>query len=160
MFRATLVLTAAALCLMLSACDQASTTPAATVKIGALQYEGAWIREAPPGMQMMAGYVTIQNNSEKDIVILSAASEAFMDIEMHKTEVTDSTARMIEQENLPIPAGGSLELRPGGYHLMLMMPSTPLKVGDKVKLDFSLEGGSTNNVEFKVLKAPGKGGEH
>lgn len=158
MFRTTLVVTAA-LCSMLSACDQAATTPA-TVKTGALQYEDAWIREAPPGMQMMAGYVTIQNNGDKDAVILSAASEAFMDIEMHKTEVTDSTARMIEQENLPIPAGGSLELSPGGYHLMLMMPSTPLKVGDKVKLDFSLEGGSTDNVEFEVLKAPGNGGEH
>jgi copper(I)-binding protein len=160
MFRATLVLTAATLFSVLSACDQASTTPVATAKTSALQYEDAWIREAPPGMQMMAGYVTIQNNSEKDFVILSTASEAFIDIEMHKTEVTDSTARMIEQENLPIPAGGSMELSPGGYHLMLMMPSTPLKVGDKVKLDFSLEGGSTDNVEFEVLKAPGNGGEH
>jgi len=160
MFRATLVLTAAALCSMLFACDQAATTPAATAKTSTLQYEDAWIREAPPGMQMMAGYVTIQNNSEKDVVILSAASEAFMDIEMHKTEVTDSTARMIEQENLPIPAGSSLELSPGGYHLMLMMPSTPLKMGDKVKIGFTLEGGSTNNVEFEVRKAPGKGGEH
>lgn len=160
MFRATLVLTAAALCSMLFACDQAATTPAATAKTSTLQYEDAWIREAPPGMQMMAGYVTIQNNSEKDVVILSATSEAFMDIEMHKTEVTDSTARMIEQESLPIPAGGSLELSPGGYHLMLMMPSTPLKMGDKAKIGFTLEGGSTNNVEFEVLKAPGKGGEH
>ncbi|RUM94143.1 MAG: hypothetical protein DSZ28_04665 [Thiothrix sp.] len=156
MFRATLVLTAVVLCSMLSACDQAATTPAPTVKTSALQYEGAWIREAPPGMQMMAGYVTIQNNNEKDIVILSAASETFMDIEMHKTEVTDSTARMVKQENLPIPAGGSLELSPGGYHLMLMMPSTPLKIGDKVKIDFTLKDGSTSSTEFKVLKSPGK----
>ncbi len=156
MFRVILMLVAV-LYPVLGACNPAA---ASNDKTHTLQYTDAWIREAPPGMQMMAGYVTIYNPGKQDVIILSAASNRFMDIEMHKTEITNGTARMVEQENLLIPAGGSLELSPGGYHLMLMMPSSPLKMNDKVNINFTMKDKSTDHVEFEVLKAKGNAGKH
>lgn len=143
-------------CLILASCGQQNSSPA-TGETEAIQFENTWIREAPPGMQMLAGYMTVRNNSDKDAAILSASSEAFAAIEMHKTEVVDGTARMIEQEKLLIPAGDSLELSPGGYHLMLMMPTAPLKAGHKVTINLQLEGGSTESIEYEVRNASGSG---
>jgi copper(I)-binding protein len=143
---------------MLSSCNQRE--PAVSSDTNVLQYDGAWIREAPPGMSMMAGYLNIRNNGDKDVAILSATSAAFMDIEMHKTKITDKTARMIKQERLLIPKGGGIELSPGGFHLMLMMPIKPLKEGDKVDIKFKRDAGFVDKVEFEVLKAVGHGNKH
>jgi copper(I)-binding protein len=143
---------------MLGSCNQ--QVAAVSDDANVLQYEDAWIREAPPGMSMMAGYLNIRNNGDKDVAIVSATSDAFMDIEMHKTEITDKTARMIEQERLLIPKGGEMELSPGGFHLMLMMPIEPLKEGDKVDVKFKQGAGLVDKVEFEVLKASGDGSKH
>lgn len=118
-----------------------------------LAAEGQWIREAPPGMQMMAGYTTLKNNTDKDIEVLGVESPAFNAIEMHTTKIIDGTARMIEQEKLLVPAHGSLTLAPGGYHLMLMMPAKLLKAGDHVNMVLFLNDKKQKTVDFEVKKA-------
>ncbi len=112
-----------------------------------------WIREAPPGMQMMAGYATLKNDTDKTIDVLSVESPAFKAIEMHTTKIVDGTARMIEQEKLTIPAHGELKLAPGGFHLMLMMPTKALKAGDHVQMTLFLNDKKQKTIDFEVKKA-------
>ncbi len=97
-----------------------------------LVIEDAWIREAPPNASMMAGYVTIKNNSEEVITLTSAISKQFHHVEIHRTIVENGVAKMRHQKELPIPAGESVKLEPGGYHFMLMHPESAVKADDEV----------------------------
>lgn len=96
--------------------------------------EGAWVREAPPNATAMAGYVTIKNNTDQTQILSSAISEQFKMVEIHRTIVENGVAKMRRQKDLPIPAGESLELEPGSYHLMLMKPKSAIKANDDVEI--------------------------
>jgi len=76
----------------------------------AFSTESAWVREAPPNAGAMAGYVTITNNTDHERVLVFAKSKQFNAVEIHRTIVENGVAKMRRQEDVPIPAGGSLEL--------------------------------------------------
>lgn len=117
-----------------------------------LDIEDQWVREAPPGMQMMAGYATLKNPTAKDIVVTSVQSPAFSDIEMHTTKIVDGIAKMEEQKTLIIPASGELKLAPGGFHLMLMMPKERYTEGRQLDMTLNIEGGESQTISFEVKK--------
>lgn len=101
--------------------------------------DNGWVREAPPNAGAMAGYVTINNNTEESRILTCASSKQFNAVEIHQTIVENGVAKMRRQENLPIPANGSLVLEPGSYHLMLMSPKTPFKEGDLITISLCLK---------------------
>lgn len=124
-----------------------------------LMVHEAWVREAPPTAKMLAGYMTLHNQSDKALDVVAVESPAFGAVEMHRSELHEGVARMVQQDKLTIPAGGSLELAPGGYHLMLMRPVTPLRAGDKVELRMQLSDGNVVTIEAPVRKASGANSE-
>jgi copper(I)-binding protein len=67
----------------------------------------------------------------------------------------DSTMEMVE--HLDIPPHGSVELAPGGYHLMLSQPMHAIKPGDKVKIVFEFAGGGELQTDFPVRPANASG---
>ena len=125
--------TSALIILLLTACNQNSSE--------SFSIENAWVREAPPNASMMAGYATIKNNTDKEQTLNLAKSKAFKMVEIHKTIIEDGVAKMRRQENLAIPAGGTLELKPGSYHLMLMHPNTALNTNDEITVTIGLQQG-------------------
>jgi copper(I)-binding protein len=114
--------------------------------------KNAWIADAPPTSTMFAGYLTIKNNSEKTVKLLTVSSPQFKLIEVHKTEIINNIARMIEQDQLPITNHQSVEFAPGGLHLMMMGPQTPIKLNDKIKLTLTFENNITTSITAKVQK--------
>ena len=66
-------------------------------------------------------------NPGPKIIIVGASSPQFEMVEIHRTEIVDGMARMIPQDRLPVPAGGSVTLEPGGLHLMLIQAKQPLQ---------------------------------
>jgi len=115
-----------------------------------LQIENAWSPEAPPVAKVMAGYMKINNLSNKDIKILSAKSDLFKHVEIHLTEMSDGMMRMIKQENLKIKAKGHIELKPGGLHMMLMGKLKPVKAGSVIAVTLTLDNGETITIKLKV----------
>ncbi|MEJ2114609.1 MAG: copper chaperone PCu(A)C [Gammaproteobacteria bacterium] len=113
--------------------------------------EGAWVREAPPNASAMAGYVTITNNSKQDHILTFAKSKQFNAVEIHRTIIKDGVAKMRRQDDLPIPAGGSLELKPGSYHLMLMSPKTTFKANDEITVTVCLKLDDDPKAEIKEV---------
>ena len=97
---------------------------------------------------MLAGYVTITNNSDQERILTSAKSKQFEMVEIHKTIVEDGVAKMRRQDDLAIPAGASLVLEPGSYHLMLMHPTGALKANDEVTVTVSLKSGESANADI------------
>lgn len=119
----------------------------------------AWIREAPPTATVLAGYMRIDNPGAQEQTITGVTSPRFERIEMHRTEVVDGVARMLPQEQLVVPAGGSLTLEPGGLHLMLIGPTEPVAAGDTVTLRLQLgDDGNCAWAEASVKRGDDAGG--
>lgn len=118
----------------------------------ALEVENAWIREAPPSAQMMGGFMTLKNDSDKPVTLVGLSSKAFPMIMMHKTVEEHGMSRMIKQDQVVIPAHGTLSFRPGSYHLMMTSPGKRLVAGDKVTLTLKFKSGKTMDVVYTVRK--------
>lgn len=116
--------------------------------------ENAWIREAPPGARAMAGYMVVKNTGNSDKVLVSAASDAFGEVMLHRTIVEGGMAKMVHQMAITIPAKGEISFEPNGYHVMLMAPKKPLKAGDKVEITLKFKDGESVKVVHEVRPAP------
>jgi len=115
-----------------------------------LSVNHAWVREAPPGSRVQAGFMELHNNSKQEIKITAVNSPAFASIEMHRMFTQDGMMRMQQQDALIIPANGMLKLEPGGYHLMLFNPVSHLKTGDTVGFTLTTAAGKRIEVQAAV----------
>ena len=106
-----------------------------------LAFDQAWIRAMPPGMKMTAGFGTLRNRGAEAVEIAAFSSPQFGDVSLHLSETVDGVSRMREIPSLRIEAGASVELAPGGYHLMLMMPLEPLQPDRPVTIFVTTAGG-------------------
>ena len=125
--------------------------PAAGEEAG-VSVRDAWIREAPPGMTMMAGYMALHNNTLRPQVLVAASSSEFKTAMIHRTIVKDGVAGMMHASQIELAPKASLIFAPGGYHLMLMNPKRTLRAGDPVVINLELRGGLVLPVTFEVRK--------
>ena len=122
------------------------------IKASEISVTNPWIREAPPGTQMLAAYMRISNNSKHTIQLESAASIDFEAIEIHRTEIHEGMSHMTKQSGLQINSGENVLLEPGGYHLMLMNPKRNLQAGDKVELKLQFDKENIIDITAVVRK--------
>lgn len=125
-----------------------------------LTVSGAWVREGPPTTAVLAAYMQIDNPGAQDQILVGASSPQFETAEIHRTEIADGVARMVQQERLTIPAGGGVTLEPGGLHLMLIQSLQPLAQGDRVTIRLRLENGTEIPVDAEVRKAEAAAMDH
>jgi hypothetical protein len=119
----------AAIALTLAACSSGGTTNDAD----SLTITDTWAKAAETGMT--AAFGTITNSSNHDITVVAASSPAATEVQLH--EVVDDKMRQVDG-GFVIPAGGSLTLQPGGFHLMFMGITAPIKAGDDVSVTITL----------------------
>ena len=127
-----------------------TTTVQATESV---KVTNAWSPEAPSVTKVMAGYMQIHNNSDKDIKIISAKSPLFDRVEIHLTKMKNGMMSMIKQENLTIPAHKIVELKPGGLHMMLMGRKQEIKSGSTIAVTLTFDNGENINVTLNVKEA-------
>tara|TARA_Y100000766_G_C18558070_1_gene436260 strand:+ start:166 stop:600 length:435 start_codon:yes stop_codon:yes gene_type:complete len=99
---------------------------------GEIDIIGATIPLAPANASVNAGYVKFTNSSDKDVEFHNFTSPVYDSIEMHVVEYNSGTARMKQATKILVPANSSIELKPGGTHLMLMGPRRAVKAGEEV----------------------------
>ncbi|MGH8530240.1 MAG: copper chaperone PCu(A)C [Nevskiales bacterium] len=97
----------------------------------------AWIREAPPGAAVHAGYLVLRNNGDEDLVLSAVTSPAFARIELHEMTMHDGQMRMRRLDKIPMPAGATINLEPGGKHLMLFRATEPVTAGQHLPLELN-----------------------
>ena len=125
----------------------------AAVADGTVVARDAWVREAPPGAQVLAAYLTLENPGTKADKLVAVLSPDFARVEIHATEIRDGIARMIAIDTLPIPAHAVVKLAPGGYHLMLHRPRRALAAGMSVTLQLRFDSGARLTVVAPVRRA-------
>ncbi len=119
----------------------------------------AWIPESPPTAEVLAAYLTLQNNTGGARVLLRVDSACCERVQMHRTLVEEGVARMIEQKEVVIGAEETVRFEPGGLHLMLMGVKEPPRAGDSVELRLHFADGTRVPVTAEVRKRHG-GMEH
>lgn len=112
----------------------------------------AWIKNLPPVVPMRAGYMSITNNGDEVLTIVSVESETFSHIEIHESVEKDGMMSMQAVGVVSIKAGETLHLKPGGLHLMMMHPLQVLSPGDQVTATLIFDDGSRRAVSMKVKK--------
>jgi len=119
-----------------------------------------WVQESPPSQTITAAYMTIENHTGADISLRSASTAVAQTVELHKMELVDGMMKMHRVQLIDIPAGGTAELKPGGYHLMVIGLKKELKEGDKVTitLEFSSDRRETITIPVKPRSAMAKEG--
>lgn len=130
-------------------------------KLGNLEIVHPHARATPPNAPVSAGYMVIKNTgAEADRLVAGSAAFAGK-VEIHEMSMDGGVMQMRPLEGgLEIPAGGEVELKPGGFHVMFMQLGEQLKEGDSVKGKLLFEKAGEIEVEFKVEKIEGKGGDH
>jgi copper(I)-binding protein len=133
------------------------TPTAAGIDEAGVSVRDAWVRETPPGMTMMAGYMELRNNTSQPQVLVAASSSGFENVMMHRTTVKDGVAGMVHLSQIELTPNASLLFAPGGYHLMLMNPKRTLRAGDPVVINLEFRNGLVLPVVFKVRQMTNKG---
>jgi len=116
-----------------------------------LEISDARIKNLPPGVPVRAGYMTLHNPAEHAVSILSIRGADFSSIEIHRSVMRDGMMSMEAIELLSVPAGESVQLEPGGYHLM-MHPLEPTRPGQQVEIVLQFDDGSEQKLVMTVIK--------
>ena len=111
----------------------------------------AWIRGTVPGQSATGAFMQLA--SPDDLSLVAVATPAAKVAEIHSMALENGVMRMRAMDSLPLPAGKTVELRPGGYHLMLLELVAPLKEGDSVPvvLTFADKSGRKTTQEVKAI---------
>ena len=117
----------------------------------------AWVRSAPPNARALGAFMEIMNVSDKPVALIAASSRRFGKVELHKSEMHGEMMKMVPQKKMVVPAGGSLTLKPGSYHLMLMKPKSVPQAGELVDLELRFDSGLTLHIKALVRAAKGGG---
>ena len=125
----------------------AAAAPAA--ELDCVVLEQGWARlPASAAMRMTAGFGVIHNHCKQEVVVTGANSSQFAEVMLHETTQVDGVSRMRHVERLPVAPGASVELKPGGLHLMLMEGGVALQEGQVLPLQLQLEGGDQAKAEL------------
>src|SRR5258708_32859653 len=120
-------------------------------KLGTLEIAQPWARATPPSAPAGGGFLKITNTGSTPDRLISASSPAAELVQVHEMKMDGSVKRMREVEKgLEIPAGGSVMLAPGGYHLMMMGLKAPFKQGASVPVTLGFEKAGKIDVELAV----------
>lgn len=142
--KAATIVAAVAPLLILTACsstdDDTKTEPVVVTD--------QWIKAAPETEHMTAAFATITNPNDQEVRIVSASSDVAGTTELHEVVKDGASSTMQEkQDGFALPAGGTLELTPGGEHIMLMDLKQPIKSGETVTITLRMADGSTQDVQ-------------
>ena len=110
--------------------------------------EGAWVRATAPGQPVAAAYMKITSAQPTALVAVSTPVTARAEI--HQMKMEGGIMKMRPVTRLELLPGKAVELEPGGYHLMLMNITKPLRPGESVPITLVVEGADRKRLEVEV----------
>lgn len=118
---------------------------------GEIKVTHPWSRATPGGAKVGGGYLKITNSGSVPDHLIGGSSPAAERLEIHNSAVVDGVASMRPAKSgLEILPGATLELAPGGTHIMLVNLKQALREGDKVAATLLFEKAGAIDVEFAI----------
>ena len=139
----------------LAACSAAAERPAG------ITISNGWARETAPGQSAAAAYLTIVNQGEGEDRLISVEAEKPAVATLHSTSSTDGIARMRRLEaGLDIGPRSTVELKPGGTHIMLTGLGQRLSPGESIGLTLAFARSGKRTLAVRVVPAGDDGQSH
>lgn len=120
--------------------------------VAQVDVEDAWVKLAPPGATVNAAYMKIHNPQIRVQTIVGVSADCCAMAMLHQTRKHGDKVSMDHLDLLAVPAQASVQLTPGGLHIMLMKPAQELVIDSEVKITFSFSDGTTQHINLSVKK--------
>jgi hypothetical protein len=121
-------------------------------KGGDIVVDHPWARATVGTSRPGGAYMTLINKGKTADRLIGAESANAARVELHRSVMEGGMMRMLPVEAIDVPAGGEVDLAPGGYHLMLTGLKAPLAAGARVPLTLVFE--KAGRIEAKVTVVP------
>lgn len=110
-----------------------------------------WARSSPMMERAGAAYMVLENSGSEDDKLVSVTTDVAMMVELHETKEVNGMMEMAPVSGgIVIPANGQVELKPGGYHVMLMQLNEELVAGDTINLTLQFENAGEMQITAEV----------
>ena len=133
----------------------ATAVAASAPALAQVEVKSAWVRGTVAAQKTTGAYMDI--SSARGASLVGAESTAAGAVEVHEMSMDGNVMRMRAVPKLDLPAGKTVQLKPGGFHIMLIDLKRPLKKGDSVPLRLRIENNdktvSTIEVKAEVREA-------
>ncbi|WP_263588862.1 copper chaperone PCu(A)C [Sphingopyxis sp. GC21] len=116
-----------------------------------LSVQHAWSRETAAGQAVGGGFLTITNSGSRDERLLSGTTPVAAEVQLHTMTMDGGVMRMRQvTDGIAIPAKGSVELKPGSYHIMFMGLRRQLRQGERFPVALRFQRAGSVTVQFTV----------
>ncbi|WP_293448170.1 copper chaperone PCu(A)C [Persephonella sp.] len=112
--------------------------------------EDPWVRAVPPTAKNTALFMVIKNVGDEADILIGVKTNISKMVSIHKTVNQNGVMKMVHVDRLPVPAGKSVVLKPGGYHIMVMGLKKDIKAGDNVKFTLIFEKSGEITIKAPV----------
>ena len=120
-------------------------------RAGTLSIQHHWSRETAVGQAVGGGFLSISNSGNREDRLLSGTSPVAAEVQLHTMTVDGGVMRMRQvTDGIAIPAKGSVDLKPGGYHIMFMGLKRQLRQGERVPVTLRFQRAGSVTVQFAV----------
>jgi periplasmic copper chaperone A len=123
--------------------------------VGSITIVKPWARATPAVVKNSAAYMTLNNAGAADKLI-AVTGDVAKEIQIHTMATEDGVMKMREVNSIDVAANGTTELKPGGFHIMLIGLKEGLKEGQKFPLKLKFEKAGEVTVD---VMAGGVGGQ-
>lgn len=131
---------------------------AAPVMIGDLKLSSAWTRATPPGAKVAGGFLTIENTGKAPDRLIGGTFEVATIFEVHEMAMDNGVMKMRALEKgLTVAPGAKVDLKPGGYHVMLIDLVRPIREGEMLKGELVFEKAGKVPVTFRAMAIGARG---
>ena len=128
-------------------------------EVGSLAIEHPWSRATPPGAQVAGGFLEVENRGAVDDRLIAVHADISERIELHISTMTNGVMQMRPlPDGIPVPAGTTIILAPGGLHIMFIGLRRSLAEGDSFAATLDFEHAGSVAVEFAVQAAGSEAG--
>jgi copper(I)-binding protein len=117
-----------------------------------IQIDNAYARAVPPGQPNSASFMTLTNRSDSDHAIIAGLSSVSSIVQLHTHTNDNGIMKMRQIERIVIPAGKTVELKPGGLHIMLMNLQKKLVPNENVAVTLLFADGSSSIISAPIRK--------
>jgi periplasmic copper chaperone A len=144
----------------LALCAAASAAQAQDVMAGNLHIMKPWTRATAPTATVGGGFMGLMNMGKSDDALIAVKAGISEKVELHSHTMDGGVMKMREVPRIEVPAGKTVELKPGSFHVMFINLKAPLKQGEKIPLTLVFEKGGEVKVDMLVDAMGAKGSKN
>lgn len=128
---------------------------ATPVSADSVRVENAWVRATAPGQKVAGGFMDL--TADADMKLVGGSSPVSKHLELHMMKMEGGVMVMRPLPEIPLPKGKTVNLQPGGLHLMFIELKQPIKEGDTVPISLTFRNAAGKEQQVQV-EAPARRG--